>query len=228
MARSGARRALGRIARSAAGRDRRSRSRARRQAHRVEPAGRGRYLVPGPAAAGCCARSISPSCASPRPERCAPARRRRGPSRCRMSPGIGVVVSLRRRRRAASAAGGCCRRSATSRGMTICAGAAPMSSTAAPCRWRRSPGDDRPPDDFRGLAVAAVVAVLDQLSKAWVLHFFGETGCAAHYLAGDAFFDLVLTCNTRRSASACSTAPVSARWSLRLPRRQSSSCCCSG
>ena len=43
--------ALGRIARSAAGRDRRSRSRARRQAHRVEPAGRGRYLRAGTAAA---------------------------------------------------------------------------------------------------------------------------------------------------------------------------------
>ena len=51
VARSGTRGALGRIARSAAGRDRRSRSRARRQAHRVEPAGRGRYLRAGAAAA---------------------------------------------------------------------------------------------------------------------------------------------------------------------------------
>ena len=47
-----------------------------------------------------------------------------------------------------------------------------------------------------GLAVAAVVAVLDQLGKAWVLHFFGETGCAGHYLPVTRFFDLVLTCNT--------------------------------
>jgi signal peptidase II len=28
-----------------------------------------------------------------------------------------------------------------------------------------------------------------------VLAFFGETGCAAHYLPVTAFFDLVLTCN---------------------------------
>ncbi len=48
----------------------------------------------------------------------------------------------------------------------------------------------------RGLAVAAGVALLDQLSKAAVLQFFGETGCAAHYLPVTRFFDLVLTCNT--------------------------------
>jgi signal peptidase II len=48
----------------------------------------------------------------------------------------------------------------------------------------------------RGLIVAAVVAALDQLSKAWVLNFFGETGCAAHYFPVARFFDLVLTCNT--------------------------------
>ena len=47
-----------------------------------------------------------------------------------------------------------------------------------------------------GLAVAAVVALLDQLSKPAVLHFFGETGCAAHHLPVTWFFDLVLTCNT--------------------------------
>jgi signal peptidase II len=46
-----------------------------------------------------------------------------------------------------------------------------------------------------GLAVAAAVVLLDQFSKAWVLHFFGETGCAAHYLPVTRFFDLVLTCN---------------------------------
>ena len=56
------------------------------KAHRLEPAGRGRDLRAGPAAARCCARSISPSCASPRRERCAPARRRRAPSPCRMCP----------------------------------------------------------------------------------------------------------------------------------------------
>ena len=48
----------------------------------------------------------------------------------------------------------------------------------------------------RGLAVASVVALLDQLGKAWVLHLFGETGCAAHYRPVTRFFDLVLTCNT--------------------------------
>jgi signal peptidase II len=48
----------------------------------------------------------------------------------------------------------------------------------------------------RGLAVAAVVAVLDQLSKAAVLHFFGESGCAVHHHSVTWFFDLVLTCNT--------------------------------
>jgi isoleucyl-tRNA synthetase len=53
------------------------------EAHRVEPAGggrdlRARALVPR------CATSISPSCASPRPERCKPARRRRTPSPCPM------------------------------------------------------------------------------------------------------------------------------------------------
>ena len=48
----------------------------------------------------------------------------------------------------------------------------------------------------RGLVVAAVVALLDQLGKAAVLRFFGETGCAPHYLPVTRFFDLVLTCNT--------------------------------
>src|SRR4051794_980012 len=47
-----------------------------------------------------------------------------------------------------------------------------------------------------GLAVAAGVALFDQLSKAWVLRFFGEAGCAAHYRPVTWFFDLVLTCNT--------------------------------
>jgi lipoprotein signal peptidase len=48
----------------------------------------------------------------------------------------------------------------------------------------------------RGLAVAATVALLDQISKAWVLHFFGESGCAVHHFPVMRFFDLVLTCNT--------------------------------
>jgi signal peptidase II len=47
----------------------------------------------------------------------------------------------------------------------------------------------------RGLAVAAVVAGLDQISKAMVLAFFGEPGCAAHRVAVNVFLDLVLTCN---------------------------------
>ena len=48
----------------------------------------------------------------------------------------------------------------------------------------------------RGLAVASAVALLDQLSKAWVLYFFGEIGCATHQVSVTRFFDLVLTCNT--------------------------------
>jgi signal peptidase II len=48
----------------------------------------------------------------------------------------------------------------------------------------------------RGLGVAALIAVLDQMSKAWVLNFFGESGCAAHYRPVSRFFDLVLTCNS--------------------------------
>ena len=47
----------------------------------------------------------------------------------------------------------------------------------------------------RGLAVAAAAAVLDQASKAMVLAFFGEAGCAAHRVAASSFLDLVLTCN---------------------------------
>src|SRR5688572_16176323 len=47
----------------------------------------------------------------------------------------------------------------------------------------------------RGLAVAALAAVLDQATKAMVLWFFGESGCAFHSLAVSRFVDLVLTCN---------------------------------
>jgi len=47
----------------------------------------------------------------------------------------------------------------------------------------------------RGLAVAAAAAMLDQASKAMVLAFFGEPGCAIHRAQITPFFDLVLTCN---------------------------------
>src|SRR5438067_13583478 len=47
----------------------------------------------------------------------------------------------------------------------------------------------------RGLAVAAVTAVLDQITKALVLGRFGEPGCALHRIAIFPYFDLVLTCN---------------------------------
>jgi signal peptidase II len=47
----------------------------------------------------------------------------------------------------------------------------------------------------RGLAVAVVVAVLDQITKALALGFFGETGCALRRVAVSRFLDLVLTCN---------------------------------
>jgi signal peptidase II len=47
----------------------------------------------------------------------------------------------------------------------------------------------------RGLAVATIVAVLDQVTKRLVLGYFGEAGCAIHQRAVTPFFDLVLTCN---------------------------------
>ena len=48
----------------------------------------------------------------------------------------------------------------------------------------------------RGLAVAVFAAALDQASKAAVLEFFGEAGCANHRLPVTWFLDLVLTCNS--------------------------------
>ncbi len=48
----------------------------------------------------------------------------------------------------------------------------------------------------RGLAVAIIVAVLDQLTKAMVLAYFGETGCAIRRAEVSSFLDLVLTCNS--------------------------------
>ncbi len=47
----------------------------------------------------------------------------------------------------------------------------------------------------RGLGVAAAAAILDQISKALVLAFFGEPGCALHRAVVGPFLDLVLTCN---------------------------------
>ena len=46
-----------------------------------------------------------------------------------------------------------------------------------------------------GLTVAAVAALLDQVSKLWVLRYFGEAGCAEHLVPVTSFFDFVLTCN---------------------------------
>jgi signal peptidase II len=47
----------------------------------------------------------------------------------------------------------------------------------------------------RGLAVAAVVAVADQLSKAWVLGVFAERQPVEHMQPVTGFFNLVLTWN---------------------------------
>ena len=48
----------------------------------------------------------------------------------------------------------------------------------------------------RGLAAAAAVVFLDQLSKGALLLHFHEGGCARHQERVTAFLDLVLTCNT--------------------------------
>ncbi len=48
----------------------------------------------------------------------------------------------------------------------------------------------------RGLAVAAAVAALDQLSKLALLQHFREVGCSRHQETINSFLDLVLTCNT--------------------------------
>jgi signal peptidase II len=48
----------------------------------------------------------------------------------------------------------------------------------------------------RGLAVAALAAVLDQASKYALLQHFGETGCGRRVEAVSSFLDLVLTCNS--------------------------------
>ena len=46
-----------------------------------------------------------------------------------------------------------------------------------------------------GLAVAAGVAVADQLAKAWVLHFFAARGDVARFAPVAPFLNLVLTMN---------------------------------
>jgi len=46
-----------------------------------------------------------------------------------------------------------------------------------------------------GLVVAAIVALLDQLSKAWILDFFGERLPAAPFQPLTGFFNLALTWN---------------------------------
>jgi signal peptidase II len=46
-----------------------------------------------------------------------------------------------------------------------------------------------------GLGVAALAALLDQLTKLWVLRYFGEASCTSHMVPVTSFFDLVLTCN---------------------------------
>ena len=47
----------------------------------------------------------------------------------------------------------------------------------------------------RGLAAAAIAAALDQASKAMVLAYFGEAGCASRRAVANPFLDIVLTCN---------------------------------
>ena len=47
----------------------------------------------------------------------------------------------------------------------------------------------------RGLAAAAVVVLLDQVSKQALLWHFNEVGCAGHRQIVTPFLDLVLTCN---------------------------------
>ena len=47
----------------------------------------------------------------------------------------------------------------------------------------------------RGLAAATLAVVLDQASKAMVLAYFDETGCASHRAVANPFLDIVLTCN---------------------------------
>jgi len=47
----------------------------------------------------------------------------------------------------------------------------------------------------RGLAAAALAAVLDQLTKFLVLDYFGEHGCASQRAIVNSFLDLVVACN---------------------------------
>ena len=49
---------------------------------------------------------------------------------------------------------------------------------------------------WRGLAVVAVTAVLDQASKTALLSHFDASGCSLHRETVTSFLDLVLTCNS--------------------------------
>ena len=132
--------AMGGSARPAPRRHRRAGARARREAHRVEPAGRGRAVRARRTAADCCAASISPRSASPRP---ATVRGRRA-ARGRLHPArrAGCRRRCRRRRRATRCerCWRCCRRSATVPGHADlcrrCAGGRSQRH-AAPIRGRR-------------------------------------------------------------------------------------------
>ncbi len=57
----------------------------------------------------------------------------------------------------------------------------------------------------------AVALVLDQITKALVLGFFGSLAAPSIVSGRSPFFDLVLTCNPLASALASSTAPGSVR-----------------
>ena len=128
------------VARSAPRRHRRARARARREAHRLQPAGRSDGLCAGRA---CSRRStaldLAEICHHLGRRRCvagAAAGRRLHPARRRRRRRGGRAG---RRARNASAAGGCCRRSAaTTRAIRRSAGAAPTRSEAPAehaCAW---------------------------------------------------------------------------------------------
>ena len=128
LARPGARRALGRAARSAPGRHRRARARARRQSASA-PACRPRSRSSCPDGSSTLLRGIDLAelcitSAGDGPRRRRPGRRLHA-ARCRR---ISASWYRRRRASAASAAGGCCPRSGRCPAMPICAAAAPRSS----------------------------------------------------------------------------------------------------
>lgn len=61
-----------------------------------------------------------------------------------------------------------------------------------------------------GLAAAAAATLLDQLSKAAVLAFFDEGGCAVRHLRVTSYFDLVLICNPGISFGLFNSAGINA------------------